>query len=685
MVLKVLHRLQTNKLAKKLASKLDLPGLIVVATSTLAVAACVLGIRHVGLLQTLELKAYDQMVRLRPSLGEDSRVVILAITEDDIKRYGVTLTDELMATVLERLQRYEPSAIGIDIYRDLPQPPGTAELKKQLQAPNVMAITKLPSDEEPLGIPAPADIDRAQVGFNDVVTDSDGVVRRSLIQGTLNEVDISSFALQLAVAHLGKENLFPQQDELDTDRVTWGKAVFKPLRKDSGSYQTLDADGYQILLNYRSARDSFPRITLTQLMYRQVNPASIKGKIVLIGNTSISTKDSFFTPYSAVARDNAKMYGVEIHAQMVSQLLDAVSGDRPPFWFWAEWAEVLWIFGWALTGGTLAWWLRQPLVLAVGGLTAVGIIVGTGYGSFLQNSWIPIVAPVIASVLTSGVVVSSRAQQAQRQQQMVMTLLGQNTSPEIAAALWESRDSLLESGMLPGQAMIATMLFTDIKDFSTISEQMTPQELLLWLNEYLSTMTQEIQAQHGIVNKFIGDGIMAIFGVPIPRTDPAAIAEDARCAINSAIAMGERLKQLNQDWLQRQLPAVNIRAGIYTGMVVAGSIGGKERMEYGVIGDSVNIASRLESCAKDRHQDFCRILIAQETYNYIQGEFEVEPWGPMSLKGKHKTVEVYRVLGRSTTPSPMPSSSVSLPFMPSVTVTNSAIPEPLEKKIDIRS
>ncbi len=690
-----------NKLAKVLrqqfARSLDLTGIAVVTASTIVVVGGVLGLRQLGLLQTLELKVYDHMVRLRPSAGEDSRLLIVAITEDDVKRYGVILSDDVMATMLERLQRHEPSAIGIDIYRDKPQPPGSDRLNQQLQAPNVIAITLLPSKAEPLGISAPKGIDSSRVGFNDVVTDVDGVVRRSLIQGTLNNTGISSFALRLALLHLEQQNLTPQPDPNEPDRVFWGKAVFKRLVKDSGAYQNLDASGYQILLNYRAAHDAIPRVTLTQLMYRQVNPDSIKGKIVLIGSTAISAKDSFFTPYSAAQEDDAKMYGVEIHAQMVSQMLDAVSGDRPLFWFWAEWAELLWIIGCGLAGGAIAWRVRHPLLLTLGCAVTVGAIVGIGYALFLHQGWIPIVTPVLATMLTSGVVVTYRAQQAQRQQQMVMTLLGQNTSPEIANALWESRDSLLESGMLPGQAMIATMLFTDIKDFSTISEQMTPQELLLWLNEYLSAMTQEIQAQHGIVNKFIGDGVMAIFGVPIPRTEPDDIAEDVRNAINAAIAMGERLKSLNQSWQQRDMPCVNIRAGIYTGLVVAGSIGGKERMEYGVIGDSVNIASRLESCAKDRQGDICRVLIAEETYNYVQSEYDVEPWGPMSLKGKHKTVNVYRVLGRSLATAPKPYSVLSSPAVdltsqeqpvPSaispMTVTNLVAPDSLEKNIDIQ-
>jgi adenylate cyclase len=113
--------------------------------------------------------------------------------------------------------------------------------------------------------------------------------------------------------------------------------------------------------------------------------------------------------------------------------------------------------------------------------------------------------------------------------------------------------------------------------------------------------------------------------------------------------MGDRLKELNPKWRERGLPVVQMRVGIFTGPIVAGSLGGKQRLEYGIIGDSVNIASRLESCEKDRQISICRVLIAEETVNYLSKpeEFIMEPWGPLALKGKQQTVNVYRVIDDS--------------------------------------
>lgn len=139
--------------------------------------------------------------------------------------------------------------------------------------------------------------------------------------------------------------------------------------------------------------------------------------------------------------------------------------------------------------------------------------------------------------------------------------------------------------------------------------------------------------------------MLAVFGVPIPRTTPEEIAEDARLAVSCALAISACLPALNQNWIDRGLPPAKMRVGIFTGQIMVGSLGGKTRLEYGVIGDSVNIAARLESCEKDRQEDTCRILIAEETLVHLEGKFEVESWGALPLKGRHQKVNVYRVLG----------------------------------------
>jgi len=625
-----------------------LTGLKAATLTSLTVTGLVLGLRQVGGVEPLELRIYDRMVRLRAADASDPRLLVVEITEEDIQALQrPTPSDETLARAIAQLQQLQPRVIELDLHRDVPQEPGHAQLQTQLQAPNLVAITKL-GESAGDRIPPPPGLPAERIGFNDFVIDRDGVIRRSLLFAHTNRETHTSLSLRLAIAYLQPSGIRPRHSPENPDDLQLGASIFLPLQANSGAYQRLDSSGYQILLDYRARQHPARRVSLSQVLSQKFQPEWVRDKIVLIGTTAPSGKDLFYTPFSAGEAVSHQMPGVMVHAQMVSQFLDAATGARSPFWFWQEWQEWLWIFGWATAGGALAWAVRHPIALGLSSVGLLGLIAGAGFGLFLQQGWVPMVAPAIASMMALGTVVAYRAQQSHRQQRMVMTLLGQNTSPEIADALWNARDRLLASGKLPGKRLVATMLFTDIKGFSTISEQMPPEALLEWLNEYLEAMTHEIQQHHGIINKFTGDGLLAIFGVPMPRLEEREVDEDAYQAIACALAMGKRLEQLNQVWQQRGLPSIQMRVGIFTGPVVVGSLGGKERMEYGVIGDSVNTASRLESCLKDRQVDLCRVLIAEETLMHVKGKFQVESWGPLALSGKQQLVEVYRVIGYAT-------------------------------------
>jgi len=621
-----------------------LPGLQVIGLTSLTVTGLVIGAKQLGWLQPLELKAFDRMVRLQADQPQDDRLLIVGITEADIQAIArPTPTDAMLAEAIRILQQQEPRVIGLDLHRDVPQEPGNAELQEQLQSPRLFVITKL--GEATDAVPPPPNVPPERIGFNDIPIDEDGIVRRSLLFASTQEDTFFSFALRLALFYLEQEGIRPQPTARDVNVMQLGSVEFPPLERTSGAYEHLDDRGYQILLNYRARRDVARTVSLQQVLENQVPSDWIRDKVVLIGTTAPSAKDLFYTPFSAGEREEHQMAGVVVHAQMTSQLLTTVLEGQPLFQFWSSSQEWLWILAWASLAGGIAWMIRQPVVLGLSGAGLLVLLIGSCAVLFLQARWVPVVAPAIATLLSMGTVVANRAQQAHQQQKMVMTLLGQNTSPEIANALWQSRDRLLESGKLPGQRLVATMLFTDIRGFSRISEQMPPENLLEWLNEYLEAMTEEIQHHHGIINKFTGDGLLAVFGVPMPRLEEREVGEDAYRAVSCALAMGQRLQELNQGWQLRGFSEVEMRVGIFTGPVVVGSLGGRDRMEYGVIGDSVNTASRLESCAKDRQVDPCRILIAEQTLLHVNGHFEVEAWGPMALHGKEHHINVYRVLG----------------------------------------
>ncbi|MCT7956442.1 CHASE2 domain-containing protein [Laspinema palackyanum] len=631
-----------NPLAQKVREIIpQFPGQV--AIPSLTITALLLGVRQLGGLQPLELILFDAMTRIRPDPGPDPRLLIVEITEQDIANQGTwPFSDRLFAEVLEELQRHQPIAIGLDIVRDIPTEPGHQELLAQLQQPNVIAITTL-GNEEKQRVSAPAGISAEQIGFNDIAIDPDGRVRRNLMFASQDGTTFPSFSLQLARFYLKNQGIEPMLTEAQEYQL--GNAIFSKLKFNSGGYQSLDAGGYQTLLNYRT--ESVARkISFTEAIARDFDPEWVRDKIIFIGATAPTLKDLFYTPYSR-GIGQLKMPGVVIHGQKSSQILSAVLDDKPLFWFMPEWGEILWIVFWGMSGSLVVQRFHNSMMITGSVFIALGLIFSIGYSLILTGGWIPLAAPATAFICTSLFGVMYQRQLAGKQQQMVMNLLGQQTSPEIATALWTERDRLLESGMLPWQTLKATILFTDLKNFSTLSETKTPEELMTWLNPYLSAMTDEVLNHHGIVNKFTGDGIMAAFGVPIPSTTPEQIAKDAENAVSAALAMSRKLQELNQTWQQEGLPKVQMRIGIFTGPITVGSLGGKHRLEYGIIGDSVNTASRLESCEKQRHPDDCRILIARETLVHILDKFKVESWGALPLKGKSKTIEVYRVIDSS--------------------------------------
>jgi adenylate cyclase len=610
------------------------------------------GVRQLGGLQQLELMVFDQMMRSRPDKITDPRLLLVTITESDIKQYKWPLSDRLVAQTLSELNRHQPAAIGLDLARNIPQEPGQAELVKQFRKPNVIAAMSHGYTPEER-IDPPPNLPEEQFGYVDAPADPDGFIRRAL----LFYVDTPSFSIQLVLAYLrdgcpseqskaqslacqNMRSVFNSQNEYEI-----GNTLYPRLKSDSGAYQTIDGGaGYQLLINYRGSSQSMHRVSLTQVLQKQVKPELIRGKIVMIGASAPSLKDVVLTPYSFTSEGTVMISGVEVQAHIVSHLLSVLLDGDGQFWFWSEVEELFWILGWAIAGIAVAWFIRKPLIFIASEFLLVTMLIGFSYWLFIQQGWIPIVAPVLALVLTSVTTLISRQYQFLQQRQMMMRLLGQQTSPEIANALWQGRDHLLQSGRLPWQKVTATLLFTDIKNFSTIVEGESPERIMFWLNEYLTAMADVVQAHQGVVNKFIGDSVMAVFGVPIPRNQDLEIAIDARQAVASALAMRAVLKSLNQEFAKQDLPNIQMRVGIFTGEVMVGSLGGKGRLEYGVIGDSVNIAARLESCEKDRQIDDCRILIAQETLNYLGDRYEVESWGEILLKGKYQKVNVYRVI-----------------------------------------
>ncbi len=617
----------------------------------LVTVGLVWGAESRGFLRIPELAIYDGMVQLRGTSPPDSRLLIVGIDDDDIRRQERwPITDGTLAQALDNLQRHDPRVIGLDIYRDLKYDPGHTQFVRQLNQPNVVTIRDITGQKPPIGYGERPPID--QVGFNDVVLDPDGVVRRNLLLASTPEGQtLFSFSMQLAKQYYAPRQIRPKNNVTNPNWMDFGKTTFFPINATAGAYrkEAKDARGYQVLLDYRRHDPVAPELSLSQVLAGEFDPALVQGKIVLIGSVADSLRDVFFTPHSATHSDRPKIPGVYVHAQALLQIMDAVDGRQPLPSYWQDWQETLWLILWVSIGCGIAHSSKHPLLSVVLICLSSGVLAIFTFQLFLQAAvWIPSFAPTAGLWIGAVGTMVFQVQQARRQRQAMLTLLGQNTSPDIAQALWQNRGKLLKAGRLPGRQLTATILFSDIRNFTPVAEQLSPAELLEWLNEYLGLVSEAVRQHKGTVNKFMGDGMMALFGVPVPRTNAAEVGQDAQNAVDCALAVREGLGQLSQRMEDRGWPPIHVRIGIYTGPVVVGSVGGQQRWEYGAVGASVNVASRLESCVRDRQPGICRILLARETLVHLDNRFLVEAWGPLPLKGLQEPVEVYYVLRRAT-------------------------------------
>lgn len=388
-----------------------------VLLTSLAVTAGLWGLRQTGtVLESLEINTWDRMTRFAAGDSPDERLLVVGVTEQDLQKYGYPLSDGTLAQLLQTLGQQQPRAIGVDIIRDIAQGSGRESLLQEFQTPNVIAVCKVGAGED-TGYPPPPGVPKSRLGFSNFPADPGGVLRRGLLAMVPPPLPaaapdnpcqddaepIYSLGFQVAQLYLRDEGMpLPAGP---TDLIRLGNVVFEPLQPTSGGYQHADTGGYQMLLRYRSPDAIAPQVTLDQVLTHQVGADQVRDRIILVGYVAESVHDLFPTPFSAGQRDNQATPGVIIHAQLTSQVLGAVLDGVPLPWAWPQWAEIVWIGGWALAGGILAGSIRHPLGLGLGTLVALGLSTGLGYGAFLQAGWIPVAAPALAFVITLGSVI----------------------------------------------------------------------------------------------------------------------------------------------------------------------------------------------------------------------------------------------------------------------------------------
>ncbi len=628
------------------------------------VLAAVLIVRAQGWLQVPELLVYDHLVKGRTLLeSKDDRIVLIGITEDDLKTYGYPLSDRELAKVLRGIDAQKPVVIGMDLYRNLPEPrdkAGFADLDVTLkELKRVLGITRL----DYFAGPPSLDEEPDRVATNNLPKDFDGLFRRGLLIGEHKlEEPVPSLSLALTLAYLREVNV-PYDFVLGPDgkeEMRLGRAVIPRLTGNAGGYAGVEPPDYEYLCDFEAPRRFLNVRDLDrqntpydysagQVLRGEIPEGALTGKIVFLASVMESIKDSKPTPV-----DN-NLRGVEQHIMMTHQLLNAALDGVAPISWWPEWAEVLWIAGAALLGGVVGLLLNSPWKVAPTLSLALAGFYFTGSFGFSLRMWIPIAAPMLACAVAATLVTSLVAYLESMERGMMKSIFSRHVSAAVVDALMDSREQFVDGGRLKPQRLVATVLFTDLKGFSTTSERMDPATLMDWMNDYFDGIASRVDMSGGIIDKFIGDAIMGVFGIPVGRKTEAEMDLDAKSAVECALAMRAELARLNEEWRAEGRPTTAMRIGIHTGSLVLGSVGSKERLEFTVLGDTVNTAARLEGAGKDVGNDTagteCTILISDATCQRLHGGYVTRLLGPLSLKGKADQVIVHSVISSNQQPA----------------------------------
>ncbi len=388
---------RTNTRWRKLQQELAvwqigaIPGLMVIGL--------IVFLRLLGFLQPLEWWALDYFLRLRPSEAPDEQILIVGIDEKDIQAVGTyPIPDANLAALVEKLQSYQPRAIGIDNVRDRAVPPGHDQFTQVLQKyDNLFGIEKALPDADGNLVNPPAALPPERVGFVDLIPDQDGIIRRALV-GAPTESDYKfSLPMLLTERYLNSEDpaIVMENGIADAEAFRFGSTELTRFHRNDGGYVNADDRGNQFLINYRSGQHPFHTVTLSDVMQGKVPPDWIRDRLVLIGIRAVSAGDT----EQVRGVDYAKpIYGVEVHAHVASQMINAVLHHRPWLTVWSDPWEYLWIIGWGILGISLGRFLVVPWKVLLGlGLASV-MLIGVSFTAITAGVWLAVVPAFLVLV-----------------------------------------------------------------------------------------------------------------------------------------------------------------------------------------------------------------------------------------------------------------------------------------------
>ena len=391
-----------------------------------------------------------------------------------------------------------------------------------------------------------------------------------------------------------------------------------------GSYKLPTDEMGRLLVNYRGPGQTFPHYSITDILSNRFAPGTFKDKIVLVGATAVGIYDLRVTPFDSI------FPGIEIHANILDNILQQDFLVRP------GWVAVLDLAAIIVIGLFLGLILPRFSAI-VGPLLGVGLTAVFGvanYVMFTRGLWINFTYPLMTLLLVYSSITVFRYVTEERERKKIKGAFSYYVNPSVVTEMLKYPDKL----KLGGDKRVMTVLFSDIRNFTTISERLEPEALVHLLNQYLTIMTDLVFKYDGLVDKYIGDAVMAVWGAPLIQPDHAILA------CRSSLEMMRALEGLREKWQAEDpnIPFIDIGIGLNSGPMVVGNMGSETRFDYTVMGDAVNLGSRLEGANK---QYGTHIIIGEVTYAQVKEVFYCRELDSVAVKGKEKPVCIYELLG----------------------------------------
>jgi adenylate cyclase len=459
----------------------------------------------------------------------------------------------------------------------------------------------------------------AGAGSFNPLPDTDGVNRRVPMLNEYNGAYYEPLSLAIVRTLLG----FPKVEPDYPSGKVWSKGYSGLEGLRVGPIRIPVDENVAALIPYQGFQGSFRYISAADVLNERLKDGELKDKIVLIGTTAPGLKDLRSTPVGVAYP------GVEIHANLIVGMLDGNIKQKPPYVLGAE-VVLLLLSGVVLS---LLMPLLNPLRSLIFTLIVLAFVITTNvmvwhYGNLVlpMATGLLLILALFALNMSYGYFIETRSKR------QFTELFGQYVPPELVDEM--SRDP--ESYNMEGKSQELTVLFSDVRNFTAISEGLEPKELTAFINEYLTGMTRVIRAHRGTLDKYIGDAIMAFWGAPV--SDP----EHAKNAVTTALEMQQMAQQLREQFKARGWPEIRIGVGVNTGVMVVGDMGSVVRKAYTVMGDSVNLGSRLEGLCKEYGAG---IILSEMTKNAVPGIVYRE-LDRVRVKGKDEPVSIYEPLGR---------------------------------------